>query len=85
LANTKHTQRARKPEKSGAANTIRPRIACSCNQTRIEALLALKAFDEAYSEARQRFIEGEHDVTFPVGTYQLRILYRVCVGKSAPT
>jgi len=30
--------------------------------------------------SRQRFIEGEHDVTFPVGTYRLRILSDMSFG-----
>ena len=85
LAATRHTRRARKPEKSGRANTIRPRIACTCNERRIQALLELQAFDEAYRQARKRFMEGERDVVFPAGTYQLRLHYGVRVQPSATT
>jgi len=85
LAKTRHTRRARKREKSGAANTIRPRIACSCLQGRIQALLELKAFDAAYTKARKRFADGERDVVFPAGTYQLRLLFGVRVEARGAT
>jgi hypothetical protein len=85
LAQTQHTQRARKPEKSGRDNVIRPRIACSCKELRIQALLRLKAFDEAYTAALRRFLDGERDVVFPAGTYQLRVHYGVRVQASPPT
>lgn len=79
---TRHTQRARKPEKVGWRNTIRPRVASTCAKLRARALLQLKAFNLAYDSARRRFLAGERNVVFPAGTYQLKRLYGVRVQPS---
>jgi putative transposase len=79
IAKTRHTQRARRKEKSGARNTINPRIAAGCNQARIRALLVLKAFDVAYADALKRYSEGERDVVFPAGTYMMKRRFNVRV------
>lgn len=42
---------------------------------RIAALQQLRSFEEAYRRVRARFLEGERDVIWPVGTWLMRVRF----------
>jgi len=56
---------------------LRPRIAARDRWKRIEALLRLRDFIEAYHAARDAMRAGLAGVLFPLGTYWLRVHQRV--------
>jgi len=57
-----------------------PRIACKNKWARIEAIQRATTFVEAYREALKRFMAGEKDVEFPLGTYwMVRYVGACCV------
>ena len=58
---------------------ISPRIACKDKRLRIEALQRDRDWYVAYCDARDRFNRGERNVTFPYGTFKMRVLHRVNV------
>lgn len=60
------TPRKRKPR-----GQLSPRVACRDRWLRIERLQRLKTFEVEHEAARQRFLHGERDVVFPVGTYRM--------------
>ena len=56
---------------------LNPRIACKDKWRRIALLEELSRFLEDYRDAWQRFCDGERDVLFPDGTYEMRVLFGV--------
>jgi putative transposase len=50
---------------------INPRVAARDRQARVEALLQLRSFLEAYRRAWKRLKAGFQDVVFPAGTWRL--------------
>jgi REP element-mobilizing transposase RayT len=56
---------------------LNPRIAARDRWKRIEALLRLRSFLDAYREALAKLRAGAKDVVFPLGTYRLRVLFGV--------
>ncbi len=56
---------------------LNPRIACRDKWKRIEAIGHLKQFLTDYRIAWQAFASGLRDVTFPAGTYWMRVAYGV--------
>ncbi|WP_165704126.1 transposase [Enhygromyxa salina] len=48
---------------------VRPTVSATDKEKRIAALGRKKAFEKAYAEARERWLGGEKDVEFPVGTW----------------
>ena len=52
---------------------LSPRIKCADPESRIKALTRLKVWYAAYVHARDRTAAGEKDVTFPHGTYWMRL------------
>lgn len=56
---------------------LNPRVAAGDKWKRIEALGRLVAFLESYREAWLRFCRGEKRVTFPEGTYLMRVRFGV--------
>jgi len=76
---TKPSTRATRKERRGRG-TIRPQVAASTPLARKAALADIATFRQAYARARKRFREGERDVVFPAGTYQLRLLLGVRVA-----
>jgi REP element-mobilizing transposase RayT len=56
---------------------LNPRIACRDKWKRIEAIGRLKQFLTEYRIAWQAFASGLRDVTFPAGTYWMRVAYGV--------
>ena len=61
---------------------LRPRIAARDRWKRIEALGRLAAFIDGYREAQSRFCRGERSVTFPHGTYLMRVRFGVACASS---
>lgn len=51
--------------------TLRPHLACADEPSRVEALKALAAFRKQRRAALLRFLNGERDVEFPIGTYRI--------------
>ena len=54
-----------------------PKLACLNKWRRIERLQANKLWLSEYRAARTRRSDGDRDVVFPAGTYQLRVLHGV--------
>jgi REP element-mobilizing transposase RayT len=69
-----HTDRpgGREPRRN-----LKPRVATIDKWKLVEAAARVKAFEQAYREARERLWRGERNVVFPRGTYLLRITLRV--------
>jgi hypothetical protein len=60
---------------------LRPNLACRSRERRIRELAALRHFRAAYAGARRRFAAGERTVTFPPGTFLMRVVFGVrCAG-----
>jgi putative transposase len=71
------------PRNGKARSTINPTVASADKWPRIEALLRLKAFREAYAQAREKWQAGL-DVIFPAGTWWLRMFAAVpCVQEAS--
>ena len=60
------------PASDGYSNS-NPKMAATDRESRKARLAAMAAFYEAYHEARTRFLSGDRDVVFPVGTFYLRV------------
>jgi REP element-mobilizing transposase RayT len=73
---------AQKPDARPASGEPRrglsPRVACRNKWKRIEALLRLAEFRAAYRDALAAWRAGARDVTFPPGTWLMRVQHRVC-------
>ena len=60
---------------------VRPTVSATTAEKRIEALRRKAAFEKAYAEARERWLEGETDVEFPGGTWLMWRRYNAqCAG-----
>ena len=59
---------------------LSPKVAAKDKWRRIELLRRLKQFAIDYRDALVRWLAGETDVQFPVGTYQLRVQFGVPVA-----
>lgn len=80
LARSRHGRPATREKRSG----ISPQIASKNKPRRIARLLARRLFRIEHEDSRVAFINGDRDVEFPHGTYQMRVRYRVNVAP-APT
>ncbi len=73
---------AQKPDARPATGEPRrglsPRVACRNKWRRIEALLELGGFRSAYRAALAAWKAGERNVSFPTGTWLMRVQHRVC-------
>lgn len=70
-----------RPRDAEPRRGLNPRVACRDKWKRIETLQRLKEFLADYREARQRYLDGDTEVRFPVGTYWLRVRLGVmCAG-----
>lgn len=68
--------RTKKPRR-----VLRPRFAARDPGRRMALARRLKAFLAAYADALCRWSQGERDVCFPEGTYQMRVQHAaVCAG-----
>ncbi|MCC6995962.1 MAG: transposase [Deltaproteobacteria bacterium] len=65
------------PETIEPRRALNPRVATRDPGARIQALLQLRAFIEAYRNAREAFCAGMSGIVFPRGTYWLRIQQHV--------
>jgi REP element-mobilizing transposase RayT len=71
----------RRPKRGELRRKLSPRVAAGDKWRRIEGLQRLKAFLQAYREARDRYRQGDHSVRFPWGTYWMRVRLGVqCSG-----
>lgn len=68
---------APKTKESKQKGAINPTLACADKWRRIAAIRDHQAFQQAYREARLRWKEGDRSVTFPHGTYLLRLTAKV--------
>jgi hypothetical protein len=60
---------------------VKPRIAARDKWKRVEGLFRLKSFVHAYRQSRSDWRAGDREVSFPAGTYLLRIMHGVqCAG-----
>ncbi|MCA9698568.1 MAG: hypothetical protein KC431_13660 [Myxococcales bacterium] len=50
---------------------LNPRFAAKCTATRVAAIAGFKRWVDAYRSARGRFVAGERDVVWPLGTYAM--------------
>ena len=57
---------------------LSPRVACKNKWKRIETLLQLAGFRSAYRDALAAWRAGVREVTFPPGTWLMRVQHRVC-------
>ena len=55
---------------------IRPNVAASTAEIRNAVLARIKKFRRDYRDARDALVNGDRDVVFPMGTWQLRFLVR---------
>lgn len=78
---------AQKPDARPATGEPRrglnPRVACRNKWKRIETLLQLAEFRTAYRAALAAWSAGLRDVTFPPGTWLMRVQHRVCCAAPA--
>ena len=65
------------PHDKGRRRGIRPAVAAKSKWVRIEALQRNKQFVADHRQARLRFEAGGLDVTFPAGTYLMRLRFNV--------
>jgi hypothetical protein len=57
---------------------LSPRVACRNKWKRIETLFQLAEFRAAYRDALAAWRAGARDVTFPPGTWLMRVQHRAC-------
>jgi len=70
-----------RPRPGEPRRKLNPRVAARDKWRRIELLQRLSLFVRAYRNARRRFLDGERDVEFPLGTYWMRLRCGVlCAG-----
>ncbi len=70
------------PQSRQPFGKLNPRIKCRDGALRRRLLQRLKAFWQAYADARRAWLECARHVLFPHGTYQLRVLYGVPTAES---
>ena len=72
-----------RPKTKERRGGIRPRVKALDQEAMVEAKSTIKKFEADYRAARLASLSGEPDVTFPYGTYWLRIHCNVpCVAPS---
>jgi REP element-mobilizing transposase RayT len=71
-----------RPRTDEPHGTLNPRVACKDKWKRIEALLRLAEFRSAYGDALAAWKAGVRDVTFPSGTWLMRVQHGVCCAVS---
>jgi len=59
------------PTTEAPRRQLKPRVAAKCAETRTAALAAFKRWVDAYRSVRARFIAGEREVEWPLGTYEM--------------
>jgi putative transposase len=69
LAQSRHSV----PRSPATRSSCSPQVACRDRWRRVERLAQDRAWLEEYNEKRKRWLQGERDVIFPYGTYQLRV------------
>jgi hypothetical protein len=74
----RHTDR---PTRKAPPTKLRPHVACGEKQKRIGSLVRVKEFRWQYRDAQKRFADGEAGVVFPRGTYRMKHLAKVHIGK----
>ena len=62
-----------------------PRIAARSRSSRVHAIRQMQEFVRTYREAWLRWCEGDRGVTFPLGTYALRVYGGVSIASAAPS
>jgi REP element-mobilizing transposase RayT len=67
-----------RPASAEPRRTLKPNVAARNKWRRIEALLRLAEFRDAYRRALSAWRAGARDVLFPAGTWLMRIQHRVC-------
>jgi REP element-mobilizing transposase RayT len=67
-----------RPAHAEPRRTLNPRVAARNKWRRIEALMRLVDFREAYGRALAAWRAGARDVLFPAGTWLMRVQHRVC-------
>ena len=56
---------------------LSPRVATRCKWRRIEAIQRDRQFVAEHADCRRQWLAGNRDVTWPHGTYQMRVLHNV--------
>ncbi|NUP09824.1 MAG: hypothetical protein HOW73_27575 [Polyangiaceae bacterium] len=79
----RRTSQSARPTKREPQRKLRPTIACRTEERRLAELRKAREFQAAYRFARNRYVDGEHYVVFPAGTYLFRRL-GVCCAQYAP-
>jgi putative transposase len=64
-----------RPTSHEPRRNLRPHVACRSRERRIRELAALRRFRAAHADARWRFAAGERTVTFPAGTFLMRVVF----------
>lgn len=72
------------PDSTPPLKTLNPRVAAKNKWKRLESIRRIKAFVNAYRDARKKIISGDHKALFPAGTYWLKRFGGVACSK-APT
>lgn len=72
------------PETVEPRNGLKPTVAAKDSAARREALETLRAFREAHETALRRWMAGESNVWFPIGTYRMCMLGARSVSSRAP-
>lgn len=70
-----------RPTRKAPPTKLRPHVGCKDEEKRIGSLVQVKEFRWQYRDARKRFAEGDANVVFPKGTYRMKKLADVTIGK----
>jgi hypothetical protein len=73
------------PTSVAVRRTLNPRVAARDWRARIDALRGLAAFRRAYRQALNAWRSGLREVTFPAGTYALRLYAGVTCASAHPS
>lgn len=65
------------PATTETSEGLRPLVAARNKWRRMEALLRIRAFLDAYRKALLAWTRGARDVLFPAGTYHMRVVHAV--------
>jgi len=69
------------PNSHAPKRQLNPQLACGNTWARVEALQRRGHFLQAYAEALARFVAGDRNTRFPIGTYWMRVYAGViCEG-----
>ncbi|HET9595800.1 MAG TPA: hypothetical protein VFP65_09480 [Anaeromyxobacteraceae bacterium] len=75
------------PSSEGSRGGLRPRFASRDKWKRVEAINRAREFIARYRRAWAAFAAGRRDMTFPAGTYWMRIMFQVrctTIGTARP-